>query len=307
MVEKKATDEQLIASYKRTKSVWDTAKEFGMCGQSVHERLTKLGIINKKNVFSDNDYKKLKEFYATHELKRGSGELEIIAKELGRTKQFISRKAKELGLTSMNRGETKERTEAKTKNLKAWFKTHEHPKGMLGKHHTAENIKKIKEAQRKYFDNRTDAEIHEIVKKTLETKQKKGSIRPRKNVTWKMGYRNIGKQKIYFRSRWEYNYALYLEYLKKNKTIKKWEYEPVIFWFEKIKRGCVSYKPDFKITRNDKTIYYIEIKGWMDAQSKTKLKRMAKYYPDVELLLVDAKAYKVFAKEWQSKLKGWEQ
>lgn len=45
---KRISDEQLLESYKRTGSVWKTAKDVGMCGQSVHERLVKIGV-NKKN------------------------------------------------------------------------------------------------------------------------------------------------------------------------------------------------------------------------------------------------------------------
>lgn len=306
MSKQKANDEQLIKSYEITKNVWKTAEEFGMCGQSVHKRLTKLGVINKINVFTEKDYKVLKKFYETHDLKKGSGELEKLAKKMGRTKQFLSRKARELGLTSMYRGDTEKFKKQKAKRSKEAIKKYGHPKGMLGKHHTPENIQIIKEKQRIYLENRTDDEVFEITKKILETKHKKGVVTMRKNVTWKMGYRQVGRKNIYFRSRWEYNYALYLEYLKKNKEIKKWEYEPDIFWFEGIKRGCVSYKPDFKITRNDKTIYYIEIKGWMDSASKTKIKRMAKYHPEIELVVIDTPKYKEFAKEWRFKLDKWE-
>lgn len=96
---KKATDEQLIESYKKTKSVWKTAKEFGMCGQSVHERLQRLGAINPINLFTKEDYKVLEERYVLY---RDSGQLQELANELGRTKQFICRKAKELGLTDKN-------------------------------------------------------------------------------------------------------------------------------------------------------------------------------------------------------------
>ena len=95
----KATNEQLIESYKKTKSVWKTAKEFGMCGQSVHERLQKLGATNPINVFTKEDYKILEERYVIY---RDSGQLQTLADELGRTKQFICRKAKDLGLTDKN-------------------------------------------------------------------------------------------------------------------------------------------------------------------------------------------------------------
>lgn len=39
----KATSEQIVSAYMATGSVWKTAKQLGMCGQSVHERLVALG------------------------------------------------------------------------------------------------------------------------------------------------------------------------------------------------------------------------------------------------------------------------
>lgn len=274
--QQKATNEELIKSYSITGSVWKTAKEFNMCGQAVHERLTKLGIIHKMNVFTDEDYKRLKEFYNTHTLERGSGELEQIAKELGRTKQFISRKAKELGLSSQNRSITHETAMKINKQYCEWYKK--------------QSVNKRYKIMRKRI-------TQTFINKTGGSKKNK----------FKQGYRDIADRHIFLRSSWEYNYALYLQYLKENNKIKDWGYETDLFWFDGIKRGCVSYTPDFKITRLDDTIYFIEIKGWMNARSKTKLKRMAKYHPEVELKLVDSKAYREFAKEWKDKLKNWEE
>jgi len=116
----------------------------------------------------------------------------------------------------------------------------------------------------------------------------------------KSGKYNINGEKIFFRSVWEANYALYLDFLVKHKKIKKWEYEPKTFWFKKIKRGVRSYMPDFKITNNDKSVSYHEVKGWMDNKSKTKLNRMRIYYPNVKIVLIDKNSYKDILK----KLKG---
>lgn len=110
--------------------------------------------------------------------------------------------------------------------------------------------------------------------------------KPNRPVTTKQGWATIGGKKCFFRSKWEYDYALYLELLKKHKQIKEWEYEPETFWFEAIKRGVRSYLPDFKITEKDGSIVFHEVKGFMDAKSKTKLTRMKKYHPDVKLYLV---------------------
>lgn len=114
----------------------------------------------------------------------------------------------------------------------------------------------------------------------------------------------MNHRKFYVRSVWEYNWACYLEFLKQNKEIQEWEHEPDTFWFNKIKRGIRSYLPDFKITKNDGSIVYHEVKGYMDAKSKTKIKRMAKYHPDVELEVIDKKRYNS-VKKWSKVIKGW--
>lgn len=105
----------------------------------------------------------------------------------------------------------------------------------------------------------------------------------------KAGWRTIGGKKIYFRSIWEIRYALFLEFQKEHKLIFDWEYEPKTFWFDKIKRGVVSYKPDFYVIRKDTHNYYhwVEVKGYMDAKSKTKIKRFRKFYPKEVLFIAD--------------------
>jgi len=120
----------------------------------------------------------------------------------------------------------------------------------------------------------------------------KGSIHSRGNAGW---YKIAGR-KYYFRSGWEVVYARYLEWLKDNGKIEKWEYEPKTFWFKEIKRGVRSYTPDFKIYNWTGTIEYHEVKGYMDNKSKTKVKRMAKYYPSVFLKVVDQNNYKPIKK-----------
>ena len=62
--------------------------------------------------------------------------------------------------------------------------------------------------------------------------------------------------------------------------------------FEAIRRGVRSYCPDFRITKNNGAVEFHEVKGYMDSKSNTKIKRMAKYYPDVKLIVVDQASYK---------------
>lgn len=104
----------------------------------------------------------------------------------------------------------------------------------------------------------------------------------------KAAWREVGGRRIYFRSLWEANFGRYLQFLKKNGQIEDWAHEPQTFWFEGIKRGHVSYLPDFSVTLKDKQFpEYYEVKGYMDKGSLTKIKRFRKYYPHLTLHVAD--------------------
>lgn len=96
---KKASDEQVREAYERVGSVWKAAAELGMCGQSVHERLRKMGVDTSANLFTKEDEEYLAERYVPY---RDAGSLQVLADEMGRTKHFICRKAGEMGLTDKN-------------------------------------------------------------------------------------------------------------------------------------------------------------------------------------------------------------
>jgi hypothetical protein len=123
---------------------------------------------------------------------------------------------------------------------------------------------------------------------------------------WKAGWREVGGKRIWFRSRWEANYGRYLEWLKCLGNIREWEHEPKVFWFLEIKRGTRSYLPDFRITENDGSQVFHEVKGWMDPKSKTKIKRMALYHPDVKLVVVGRSGYRALEKMVGRIISGWE-
>lgn len=121
----------------------------------------------------------------------------------------------------------------------------------------------------------------------------------------KSGWREIGGARKYYRSGWEANYACYLEWLKQLGKIKDWAHEPKVFWFEGLRRGCLSYLPDFLVVENDGQEAYHEVKGWMDGKSKTKIKRMAKYHPAVKLVVIDQKAYREINMKLSAIIPGW--
>jgi len=122
--------------------------------------------------------------------------------------------------------------------------------------------------------------------------------------TNKAGWREIGDKRCYFKSAWEANYARYLQWLKENGRIIDWEYEPQDFWFKEIKRGVRSYKPDFKVS-HETYHYWVEVKGYYDSKSLTKIKRFRKYYPKEILTVIDKEWFAQYGKIY-SFIPGWE-
>jgi hypothetical protein len=180
-----------------------------------------------------------------------------------------------------------------------------HPRGALGMKHTAKSLAAMSEASRRKWATMTDAEKVARELKRAKTFVERGHKFP-KHGNWKAGWRTVGGKECYFRSRWEANYARYLQWLVNNGDIKGWDHEPETFWFEGVKRGTVSYLPDFRVNRNDGFDEFHEVKGWMDDKSKTKIRRMKKYHPKVTLIVIDSKSYKSIEKMMQGVIAGWE-
>jgi hypothetical protein len=125
-------------------------------------------------------------------------------------------------------------------------------------------------------------------------------------ATWKQEWKVIDGRRIFFRSRWEFRYALYLQLLKEKGEIKDWQHEPKTFWFEGIKRGTNNYKPDFLVIHKNDSEEWVEVKGYMDSKSATKIKRMAKYFPQIKLRVVDKSFFTKNSKNLKILIKDWE-
>lgn len=167
----------------------------------------------------------------------------------------------------------------------------------------------IYEGAKKWHKEHKDYWKGTVMKKILQTRLKKyGSlcVNTREGCSWKAGWREIGGKRKYFRSKWEANYARYLEWLKEHNQIKDWQHENKTFWFEGIKRGCRSYLPDFEVENNNGSIEYHEVKGWYDDRSKTKMKRMAKYYPEVKVIIIFQKQYTEIKNKVGKLIRDWE-
>ena len=237
---------------------------------SVRNRVYEMKLPNKrsKDYWTEAEIEWLVQQYQNSEGKKKIN-LEELSQKLGKLKSNVCRKAKEFGFTSSIRKHTEEQKQDSSIRTREWHKFNEHPKGMLGKHHTHETKEKISIASLGVKQNLTPEE------------RERRSIRAKENIRKMMAEGNMysrtksGKREdvggIYFRSSWEANYARVLNYQG-----IKWEYEPKEFSFGDTKRGARVYIPDFYLLETGE---WMEVKGWLDNKSKDKLIKFRKYYP----------------------------
>ena len=120
----------------------------------------------------------------------------------------------------------------------------------------------------------------------------------------KRGEYLVGDKVRYFRSKWEANYALYLNYQKTQGLIADWFYEPQ--WFDYtpfgIKHGATRYLPDFKVITLNGSIEYHEVKGVMTGRARQQIKYFKKYYKQFKHVLIEADFFKSLKKQHMDKL-----
>lgn len=301
-------------------SIGELATAMGRSKAAIRGKVTRAGLA-KKVLWSPEEEAAL---IALYENAGSSGVLSLtaFASSIGRDKANVSRKAKVLGLcTSQKRRKVEERkirlpkfataaerSEAQSKRARQYLKENGHPKGMLGKHHTEETKEGLRRTSAAYNKSLTVDERSALTMKALKAKVAiHGKLATNGGRgSWKAGWREFGGKRCYFRSRWEANYGRYLQWLKEQGQIIEWEHEPETFWFDAIKRGVRSYLPDFRVTENNGFIGLHEVKGWMDARSKTTLKRMAKYHPEQSITVIREKEYKELTRKVSALIEGWE-
>lgn len=92
----------------------------------------------------------------------------------------------------------------------------------------------------------------------------------------------IGGKTYNFRSKAEVKLAsCYFEILKIGGQIKDWEYESHKFVF-----ADSSWLVDFTIRNNDDTFEYYEYKGYVEEDTRRKLKLLNKYWPKAQVTMV---------------------
>lgn len=177
-----------------------------------------------------------------------------------------------------------------------------HPRGMAGKQHTDATKERLRQTTTERWRNATPAERERMVAgvRAAEPYRRNENTYSRT----KSGKR-ADLDGLYVRSAWEANYARYLNWRLSHGDIRSWEYEPRTFDFP-VKRGNRSYTPDFLVVLPDGSTEWHEVKGWMDDNSRVRLDRFSRYFPDETLVLIDEPVYRSIARDASSLIDGWE-
>jgi hypothetical protein len=98
----------------------------------------------------------------------------------------------------------------------------------------------------------------------------------------KKGIRDDVHPNAFFRSATEANVARIFELLK-----VEWKFEERVFTFNGRQKRPFQYIIDFEIIKANKKLKeigldvgFIEVKGWMDSRSRSKIRCLKKYYPE---------------------------
>lgn len=307
MYNSRVSNEELIRVYQEQGTLSKAAAVVGLNRASIGERLKKLGITTPVNVLTDDEKLQIKIFYEAGFL-RADGTLDSFCKALGRTKPFVSRYAREAGLTSRNRIIAEAECKAVGLRTKAWIAKDGHPRGMLGKKHTPETLVRLGEASLEMWaalsTEQRQAQIDKKYHARLLSPKPMATHESGMAKTWKAGWREIGGKRSFYRSRWEANYARVLQHELEQGTILSWEHEPDRFQFTNHEIGCRSYLPDFKVLTSTGIAYH-EVKGWLDERSKSIFRLMAAEYPEVQIVVINATWFKA-NKHYQFILNDWE-
>lgn len=116
-------------------------------------------------------------------------------------------------------------------------------------------------------------------------------------------------QVCFLDSNYEYDYALYLDYLYQKGTIAGWVRNQTKFGFsEEIEvRGKKqkSYIPDFVIFLPDGTYEIHEVKGWMNERSEIILNQFRKDYSSLTFQVITKEDMLSLQRNFGEKLWGW--
>lgn len=301
------------------------ANDIGRTKKACINKAYQLGINNKLNPLTDEEKEYINKHY------NGSNYNQI-ADKLNRHWSTILKSAKGMGLTKYGRmtEKRKKSLQMNGEKLKEFYKTEKgekrkleiseqwkekweedgHPKGMLGKKHSEEHCEKqSKRFKEMWADPDAKVNSEEFKEKQAINTSRRQVKRLRQKGSNVFTRAKGGTREdlgFYVRSGWEANYARYLKFLKEKGQIHDFEFEPDTFYFHGIKRGTMSYTPDFKVWDTKDSYVFHEVKGYMDQKSKTKLSRMGKYYPDEKVIVIAKNEYKEIKDKLSRIIEHWE-
>ncbi|OEU68423.1 MAG: hypothetical protein BBJ57_02340 [Desulfobacterales bacterium PC51MH44] len=151
---KKASDAEIILSYLQLRSVWRVGDRFGMCGQSVHERLQKLNIKLFNSKLTKEELDRIRDFYKKG-FYAGDGALKQFSKEMDRPINTICYMAKQMGLSSSCRNKSAERFVESLKKNGSWPRKGGYSRTKSGKR---------KDLNNQYFRSGTEANFARYLK-----------------------------------------------------------------------------------------------------------------------------------------------
>lgn len=288
--------------------VKDLANRLNKTEGSIRNKAYNLGITKRDKYYTEEEIELLKKCYDKYSMND-------LSEMLGRNESNIFRKMKELGLKKTHRVAntinpkkqhtyTDEEKRKMSEITKRMIKEKGHPKGFKGHKHTLEEKQRISATAKNWWKKIDLSTLENRTLKQRKTKIKNGTLNPMSNQSNPYSRTKGGKRKdlnnTFFRSTWEANIARYYNFIG-----VKWEFEPKTFIFQNITRGSVSYTPDFYLPEEDK---WVEVKGWMDGKSRTKLKRFKQQYPEEykKLQLITEKEYNEIKRKVSSYIKNWE-
>lgn len=307
----------LLESYARLGSVHKVGQEFGVTGETARKRMIAAGWKPNTKWWTAEDDAVVREAFA------GSDPVDVktIAARLGRSVASVHVRAHGLGV-SCRRGQrrmsdahklrmmagaiaysrSQEGRARAAERLRGVWARNGHPRGMLGKHHTQDVREAISAA-----NTGRKVPVHQVEKSIKSRYEKYGSISThRPHATWKAGWRTVGGKSIYFRSRWEFNYAAYLESLRVSGSVSSWVHEPKAFLLSTPGGRVRGYLPDFQVTLAAGDVQYHEVKGWMDERSREKLVLMSSQHPSAVIVLIDKAWFRKHEKTLSQTIPGWE-
>lgn len=301
-----AEDAVLRALYLR-KTRAELASMLHLRETQVRARCWTLGLNEKQGAdWSAEDIALLRSAYMQPTIEKVSAHLRDSGLRSRRTADAVQIKAARLGLSDPGKPKTGRRKLTRTtetaedllalqiRQRKEWIAKYGHPRGALGMKHSPEARQKIALASRRSWADPSSglnsSANRQRMSDALIARVADGTMRS--GYTRSAGGRRADLGDRYFRSSWEANYARFLNQQVRRGLIQGWEYEPETFVFEAIKRGTRAYTPDFKVTFGCGRHEWHEVKGWMDPKSATRLRRMAKYYPDKVVVVIGAAWFK---------------